>query len=169
MEAKEYIQRQLTSARRVADAATQETTAEQLNWIPSGTVNSIGAALLHVLAAEDSFIQKMVQARPMIWETGEWAEKIGVPIPPGMGKGWDELKSQPLTLAPLLAYQEAVRAATDVYLTHLTAAELDRQITMMGGQRPVADALSIMVVHIAYHAGEIAAVKGMQGLRGLPF
>lgn len=169
MEATEYIQRQLTSARRVADAAMQETTDEQLNWVPSGTVNSIGAALLHVVAAEDSFIQKMIQARPMLWETGEWAAKIGVPIPPGMGKGWDELKKQSLTLPPLLAYQEAVRAATDAYLADLTPVELDRQINMMGGQRPVADALSILVVHIAYHSGEIAAVKGMQGLKGLPF
>jgi hypothetical protein len=26
-----------------------------------------------------------------------------------------------------------------------------------------------MVVHIASHAGEMAAIKGMQGLKGLPF
>lgn len=68
-----------------------------------------------------------------------------------------------------MAYRDAVRAATDRYLADLTADELDRQIDLMGSQRPVADALAIMVVHIATHAGEIAALKGTQGLKGLPF
>ena len=87
----------------------------------------------------------------------------------GYGQSWDESKHTPLWLAPLLGYRASVRAATDAYIANLTPTELDRQVELIGSQRPVADALAIMVVHIASHGGEIAALKGVQGLKGLPF
>jgi uncharacterized damage-inducible protein DinB len=66
-------------------------------------------------------------------------------------------------------YAEAVRNATDEYLARLTDDELDRQVSFFGSESPVAGVLVRFVAHTAGHAGEIAAVKGMQGLHGLPF
>ena len=68
----------------------------------------------------------------------------------------------------MLAYEQAIRVATDTYLADLTAEELERQVTLGGNVLPVAEVLMTLVVHIASHAGEIAAVKGMQGIKGLP-
>jgi hypothetical protein len=71
--------------------------------------------------------------------------------------------------APVLAYAEAVCEATNGYLARLTDDELDRRVSFFGRESSVGDVLARFVAHTASHAGEIAAVKGMQGLQGLPF
>jgi uncharacterized damage-inducible protein DinB len=73
-----------------------------------------------------------------------------------------------LSLASVLDYQRAIHAATEAYLADLTPEELDRKITAFGNERP-AEVLTLAAVHVASHTGEIAAVKGMQGVKGLPF
>ncbi len=61
-----------------------------------------------------------------------------------------------------------MREATDAYLGGVTANELDRSVTVNDTEMPVAVLLTMMVCHSAGHAGDIAAVKGVQGLKGLP-
>ena len=105
----------------------------------------------------------------MVWETGGWSERIGLPLPPGRGAGWEEARGTALALAPVLDYQRVVYAATDTYLANLSAEELDRQVSFIGGEQPVAQILTMLVVHTMLHSGEIAALKGLQGAKGLPF
>jgi hypothetical protein len=62
-----------------------------------------------------------------------------------------------------------VRSATNDYLARLTDDELERQVSFFGRESSVADVVARFVAHTACHAGEIAAVKGMQGLQGQPF
>ena len=69
----------------------------------------------------------------------------------------------------LLDYAAAVGAATDNYIATLTTKELDRLVPIMGQEWPVADVLALLVVHASGHLGEIAALKGIQGVKGLPF
>jgi hypothetical protein len=169
MNAIEYIQRQLAGMRRLCDAPLQGLTDEQFNWCPPGLTNPISAILVHALTAEDRFVQQVLQGKPRIWETEGWAEKIGLPIPPGGGRGWDEVRGAALSLAPVLQYQQAVRTATDAYLATLTPADLDRSVTLFNGERPAAEVFALLVTHSTGHAGEIAALKGVQGVKGLPF
>lgn len=168
MNATEYVRRQFATLGRLRDGVLRDTTDEQINWIPVGEANPIRAALVHVTVAEDRYIQGIVQGRPTVWETGAWGERIGLASPPSYGKGWDEVKSTTLTLAPIMEYGAAVHAATDAYLAELTPEELDRLVPFFGGERPVADVLAQLVVHETGHVGEIAALKGMQGVKGLP-
>jgi hypothetical protein len=42
-------------------------------------------------------------------------------------------------------------------------------VSFAGKMFPAAEVLMILIVHTASHAGEIAAIKGMQGIKGLPF
>jgi len=169
MDAKSYIQIEFAGARQLIDAAIGGTTDEQFNWQPPGLANSIKASFIHLVVSEDFFIQQIIQGQPQIWAVGGWAEKTGLPFPPGGGRGWEEIKSATLALAPVLAYQQAVRAATDAYLATLTPEELDRSISLFGNPAPVASALTLVVSHMVGHAGEIAALKGVQGVMGLPF
>jgi uncharacterized damage-inducible protein DinB len=169
MEAIEYVRRQIEAMHRMSDSAIKDMTEEQLNWVPSGEVNPIRAALLHLLGSQDFFLQTVIQGRPTVWEAGAWADKIGVASLPGRGRGWEEAKTTHMALKPLLAYRQAVAAAMDDYLAALTPEELDRQVNLFGGPRSVADALILVVAHTMTHVGEIAAVKGMQGVKGLPF
>ena len=170
METIAYIQQQIAGARRLFDAALQNTTNEQLNWRPPvDTVNPISVTALHVLGSEDVFIQQILLGQPRLWESEGWANKIGVAEPPGRGGGWDEVRSATISVEAVLAYQAALRTATDAYLATLTAQELERPVNVMGGERPLATVLILLAHHACSHAGEIATVKGMQGLKGLPF
>lgn len=170
METIAYIQQQIAGARRLFDAALQNTTDEQLNWRPPvDTVNPISVTALHVLGSEDVFIQQILLGQPRLWESESWANKIGVTEPPGRGGGWDEVRNATISVEAVLAYQAALRTATDAYLATLTAEELERPVNVMGGERPLATVLILLAHHACSHAGEIATVKGMQGLKGLPF
>jgi hypothetical protein len=52
----------------------------------------------------------------------------------------------------------------------LTDEELRREMPWpFGGTRPVADPLALIVVHTVSHAGEVSALKGVQGIAGIPF
>jgi DinB superfamily len=169
MDAKTYIQQQMANVRRHVDAVVKDTTDEQFNWLPPGTINPISAILVHVLAGEDYFIQTVLQGKPRCWEAEGWGRKIGIQAPPEPGRGWDEFKTIKISVAPVLAYEQSIRVATDIYLADFSVEELNRQVNFAGNVLPAAEVLMTLVVHIASHAGEIAAVKGMQGIKGLPF
>jgi hypothetical protein len=117
---------------------------------------------------EHNFIQKIIQGRPSIWESGAWSEKTGVQKTPSIGEDWSEFKHKQITIQPLLGYEAAVWAATDVYLATLTVEELDRKVKFARGERTVAEMLCLSVSQSHSHAGEIATLKGIQGVKGLP-
>jgi len=169
MNATQFIRQQVAEAGGLSDAAMAGVTDEQFNWLPPGTINPIKSTLLHTVGGEDLFFQLIIQGRPPLWATGGWAGRIGLAQTPGGGQGWEEARNTALALAPVLAYAAAVRDATHEYLAHLTEDELDRRVNFFGRESSVADVLARFVSHTACHAGEIAAVKGMQGLQGLPF
>lgn len=169
MDVKTYIQQQMANARRQVDAVVKDITDEQFNWSPPGTINPISAILIHMLVSEDYFIQTILQGKSRCWEVQEWGRKIGIQTPPERGRSWDEFNTVKIRVVPVLAYEQVIRDATDHFLADLTEEELDRQVNFAGRVVPVAEVLIILVVHIASHAGEIAAVKGMQGIKGLPF
>lgn len=164
----EYIQHEITNARRTIDGTVNNLTDELINWAPSGTANTISATLLHFIHSEDNFIQKYVQDKSSVWESENWSEKTGITDPPHMGGDWSEFKNMHIAIQPLLAYKAAVWAATDAYLASLTSEELDRKVKFAGGERTIADMLILSVAHSLSHTGEIAALKGVQGAKGLP-
>jgi uncharacterized damage-inducible protein DinB len=167
MDTKTYIQQQIARARHWSDLATQDLTSEVLNWLPPGTVNPISAILLHMVFAEDHFIQTILQGTARCWDHQDRSREIGIRTPPGGPEGWDEFKTTHINLAAVQAYEQTVRAATDAYLARLTVEELERQVDYFGNTVPVAYVLMTLVVHTASHAGEIAALKGTQGVQGL--
>ena len=73
-------------------------------------------------------------------------------------------------LSTVRPYAEAVYAATDEYLASLTDEDLDRPMEIPGmGQANVGVVLGLLVLnHIGTETGEIACLKGLQGLRGYP-
>ena len=115
-------------------------------------------------------MQHLLQGKPRLWETEGWASEMGVPSPPGRAYGWEEFRGKQSPIAAVLACQQAVRASTDDYLAKLTSEDLDRPVRFFdGSERPLREILVLLVAHTASHAGEIAALKGVQGGQGLPF
>jgi hypothetical protein len=169
MDTIEFIRRAIEATHGQVDDSMQSVTVEQFNSIPAGTANPISATFLHCLNSEDFFIQKVIQDRPRLWEAQGWEEKTGVKNTPGYGGNWEEFKHMTLAMEPVLAYQQVVRAATAAYLAKLSPAELERQAKFPGGDRSVADMLILLITHTLCHAGEIAVLKGIQGVKGLPY
>ena len=168
MEPKEFIQLQFAGVRKQGEGVLNGITDEQFNWAPPGTGNSISATFLHMLASEDRAIQVTLQGKPRMWDTEGWAEKIGLQETPGVANNWEPAKGKSLSATSLSEYEQSVRTATEAYLGRLTSQELERKITVNGRERLAADVISGTVLHLMLHTGEIAAIKGMLGIKGLP-
>jgi hypothetical protein len=165
MDTIEFIRQLVAAVRSQTDESMKDMTVEQFNWTPPGSANPISAIFVHLLNSEDTFVQTLMQGKPKLWDEGGWAEKTGVKVPPGYSGGWDEVKNMTLALEPILAYQQAVRAATDACLDKLTPAELDRVVKTARGERSVATLFILVVNHSLIHSGEIGALKGIQAGR----
>jgi hypothetical protein len=163
MDTFEFIRNMFAGSHRQIDAAMKDMTADQFNWVPTGTANPISATYIHSLNSEDFFVQAVLQGKPRLWEETNCAEKTGIVKTPGYGGGWEEFKHMRVEIATLLEYQQAVWAATEAYLARLTPAELDRKVKFAGGERSVGDMLILSASHTLGHAGEISALKGVQG------
>jgi len=75
-----------------------------------------------------------------------------------------------MDLSTFQEYADAVFAATDAYVADLPDSELERKIQGAIGEYTVGWGIAILLCqHAAQHSGEIAALKGIQGLKGLPF
>ena len=169
MDTIEFIRHLVSAVHSHLDDPMKDMTVEQFNWVPAGTANPVSATFLHCLNSEDFFVQTIMQGKPRLWEAEGWGEKTGVMNTPGYGGNWEEFKHMTLALEPLLSYQLMVRAATCAYLDKLAPDELERKVKFASGEHTIADMFIHLASHTLCHAGEIAALKGLQGTKGLPY
>lgn len=168
MNAKEYLTRQFESMRHLVDSATQALSDELLNTSPPGTANTAGLTWLHLIDTEDQFVAQL-QARDPIWIKDGWEKRIGLNRLPRYGQDWRPLQAVSLTVADLQIYQQSVREHTSVYLEQLVSEDLAQTVTFYGRPAAVVDVLVLMISHSLFHAGELSALQGIQGAKGLPF
>ncbi len=77
-----------------------------------------------------------------------------------------------MDLVSFLEYAKAVFAATDEFIAGASDADMDRVVMnpISGKEEPVAVVLGTLGLwHLQNHQGEIVALKGVQGKKGLPF
>ncbi len=168
MDAPAYLRRQFARVWRLGEAILGDLTAEQLNRAPPGTANPIGLTLAHVLADDDLLIRTVLQGCPRLWDAEGWGARLGMATPPLDDQGWGG-EPTPLDLATVLGYGQGVRAAAEAYLAGLTAEELERRVVLDGEEQLVVEVLAMVVAHTLLHLGEVAALKGAHGARGLPW
>ncbi len=168
MNLEEYIQRQINTTHRLWAAMLQDLTEEQFNWTPSGTGNSIAATALHAFGIEDLFIHSKLVGQPLLWKSQGWAEKIALEAIPDLDNGWAGMRGRALDKTLVTEYGQAVHASADLYIAKLTSRDLAREVQMGPNKRPATDLLSTLVIHNLSHSGEVAALKGLQGLKGQP-
>jgi hypothetical protein len=165
MELKEYLNDQLGEVHRMADIAMQDLTEHVAHWQPSGATNTIAQILAHMTFAEDRAIHVSIQGGTMLAEQG-WAEKAGFSTERGAiwNKGWQ------LNLEPFYEYARQVHEAAIDCVGAMTPADLDKEVQWFNGPRSAGALLRGVIIHHSLgHAGEISALKGAQGLKGLPF
>ena len=139
--------------------------------LPNATITNIGSIYAHIIFSEDGIIQGMLQKKPLVYQAQGWASRLNVAMPPSpqFDPTWG--RAVKMHLPPFREYAKAVYAATDAYVSSLGPADLERKVdTGFVGEQTVAFVLgNIAVWHVAEHNGEIGALKGVQGLKGLPF
>jgi uncharacterized damage-inducible protein DinB len=142
----------------------QPVTPEQAAWRAPGSIaNTIGATFTHVYVGEDQLVHGTTST-PTIFASGGWAERLG--YDPETMWTYTGTFNPPV----LLEYAAAVSAVTQDYLAGLSEEALEQLIDTPRGPQPRVNRLSVyLVVHKFQHMGEIAALLGCQGAKGLPF
>ena len=135
---------------------------------PGATIGSIGSIYAHSVFNEDYALQSMLQGKEPLFLAGGWAQRTGLELQdPAAGPQWNNPN---LELGPVQEYAQAVYDASNQYLQSVSDADLERPIDFFGRKESAAWVIGDMVlVHLSEHSGEIAALKGVMGQKGLPW
>ena len=169
MDARDLLRGQLTWVHQLLDGTMSDCSQETADFQGEGwTVNPISAIYAHIAMTQDGIVHGLVQGRPTLLETDGWAERLGIEAAgPRDDSSW---AGKTFDLATVRAYAAAVQAATDAFLAEAGDDVLERPMeTPMGEQRAIDVLANVGVTHVASHWGEIAALRGVRGEKGLPF
>ena len=172
MNAQALLQQQLAGYHDILEQTIADCQQETLDKnLPGATITSVGSVYAHVVFSEDEILHGMLQGKPALYRAENWASRTGVapPSTPDFKAEW--ARTVKMNLPAFREYAKAVYGATDAYIAALSDADLERKVqTGFIGEQTVAFVMSnILGWHVAEHNGEIAALKGVQGLKGLPF
>ncbi len=162
------IKETLNLVHEYLEAAIQDTDAEVIGRkLPGATIGTIGEIYGHAISAEDWAIQEMIRGTDQMLTSDGWGDRLGIDA---SAKEPDWLTVAQTNMSTLKEYAQAVFKATDEYLSSLSDADLDREVDFFGRQKSVGWVLAdTVLVHLPFHAGEIASLKGVMGLKGLPW
>ncbi|MCI0397162.1 MAG: DinB family protein [Chloroflexi bacterium] len=166
-----FARQGLQWSHELLEMVTADLTAEQAEWQPTGIANPAGALYAHGVIAEDAMINAVLKGGAPLFAT-EWAGKTGVSQPAWqMTLEW--ARGVKVDLPAFRQYAQAVYKAADDYVASLSAGDLDRIVDLNNvglGEQPVGWCLNALVIsHLNNMAGEISALKGVQGAKGYPF
>ncbi len=135
------------------------------------TISNCASIYAHAVFSEDGIVNGMLQGKQPLFHAQSWGSKLSVQMPsrPTMDLNWGQ--GVKMDLPAFQQYAKAVYANSDAYIAGLSDADFERKIeTGYAGQQSVAWVLgNVLATHAPMHNGEIAALKGIQGLKGLPF
>ena len=135
---------------------------------PEGNIAPIAPIIAHFLGAEDVFVNMMFAGKATVLESGGWNAKTG--IAPGRPSLTDEFKAAKYSIDGLRGYATALFAEVESVLGSATEEQFGREIESPLGKSPAGEFLGgLALSHLVSHVGEVSALKGMQGLKGLPF
>lgn len=157
----------VTGAHDALETAVAEMPAELINKEQPGNSNTIGAIYAHAIINLDLFYIEAIQAKPLLLSANGFAEKLGLPDP--TNTHWDILNRTNWDMQILQSYAQAVFKNINKYLDTLSDEALGYAGKVFDQEMTVAQMMSITTWHTALHAGEIAALKGVNAVKGLPF
>ena len=164
MKAIDYVKLQTEQAFGLLKMAADGMDDAQYNLDGPGTCNAAAKSHVHALTSYDFFLISKAKGADMLWPA--FAPQHG--LPPNSTEIWGH--GGAIAGAAINEFAEQIQKATLDYIATLNDADLDRQVdTQFFGKQALAYVLQLAAMHCAGHAGDVAAVKGMQGLKGLPF
>lgn len=168
MRAQDLLRVQYEQVHNVMEGVVADCDAETLTKVVGGNIGTIGAIYAHAVFDEDGWIAG-VTGNPTLWESGGWSAQTGLEEISGrQSQEWAQ--SVTYDVAKFREYAQAVYAQTDEFLAGLSDEDVDREIEAFGSKTTIGRHVgSLGLWHVMTHQGEMAAVKGAQGLKGLPF
>lgn len=156
------------SAHMMFDAVVGGMTSKQASYVaPGSKLASAATIIAHAVFSEDSMVAEAA-ASPRLLESGGFGARTGIVVPEGaMLPDW----AGEYQFDGLLEYAAAVFERTRSFLADVPGSRLQEVVSSpMGRGATVSRFLAgFGAVHLAQHTGEISALKGIQGVKGLPF
>jgi hypothetical protein len=171
----EILLNQLKAAHGALEQTMDGVTDEVAHFMPPGTANPIAGTFSHVVFTEDLFLHNFLTKTKPLLET-KFKNKTGASeIQPSDWQiaypKW--LKVVTVDIKQFRKYAKAVFAESETYLASLTDADLEKEVDMNAfgmGKRKTYDFMANLISgHIYPIMGEIAVLKGIQGIKGYPF
>src|SRR5574341_2485101 len=164
----DFIRSSLKQMHSMYDDAVRDLTPDQMHWRANDRGHPISFILWHYVRTEDNIIQFVLQHKSTVWLDGGWDQKFGLHRT-AQGTGMSLQEAQALRLEPKEEwerYMQAVWQATDAYLSAADDASLQEKTTVKPlGEMPIQNAIGNMcLTHGFTHLGEIAHLRGLQGL-----
>lgn len=168
MNGNEVLQQAVGFATYYMQQVTADVSPEIAHRDPGGTMQTIAATYAHATISTDWLIHNVFGGRPAFYES-DWAGKTGASkVSPVISPEWG--KSVQVDLSRMNAYAQAVFGAA---MAALSNTELDRELDLtafgMGKQTLGWCHANLVAGHLTLLTGEIAAVKGVFGLKGDAF
>jgi len=165
------LRNEMKQAHDIIEQAVAGMSNEQLHHQAEGsTIKSVATIYAHTILAEDYFMNGRILDRAPLFDRDGVESKVGIGMLPMGGDPEPWLASiANVDFAALREYAAQVYAESDEMLGDLSATDLDRTVKFVDDM-PLGQFLSNVVVwHAVHHGGEICALKGVQGGKGLPF
>ena len=173
--ATEILVNQLKTAHKVIELTMEGVTDEVAHFSPPGTANPIAGVYAHIVFSEDAFTHMFLKKeKPLMMTT--FKDKTGASAlqPTEWEVAYPKwLKEVKIDVKKFREYAKEVYAATEEYVATLKDEDLEKNVDMSSfgmGERKTYDFISNLIsCHIHAIMGEIAVLKGIQGLKGYPF
>lgn len=173
MNLQETVKNQLRFWHGMVDSMVAQCPPELLHAHPEGSAaNPIAAVYAHIVFAEDVLVQGHVKGVQPLFAS-DWKDRLGVGsvgTPPTMDRDW--ALSLKLDLPAFQQYAQAVYMATDAFLSGVSDEEVARSLPSSDGGDPFPVSRligNVVATHLPFHTGEISAMLGAAGRKGLPF
>jgi hypothetical protein len=162
----DVLRRQAKTTWEWFEAAVADVGADQANWWPPGTANSIGSVYLHVVINTDVEIRQLIFQRVPLIE-GEWKGDAGQVYQYEADRFDRWVRHAPVNWDRLRSYGRSVQAAFVDSLDELTNEHLAMPVDMTRaglGTWQGRDLVELHGInHTRIHGGEIGCLKGLQG------
>lgn len=139
-------------------------TKELAHQAPGGNVPSIAGQAAHAVMTIDGFVLATVSGQPPVMAGGNSGVNEGPPQ--GDWLAWGN--NVKIDLPVFHEYAQAVFAAVDNYLASIDDNALTQELDLPFGKYSVGWLFNVGLLNTYSHTGEIAALKGLQGLKGYP-
>ncbi len=165
MDALEVVRTETKFAYAWLEDIVKDITPEQATWEPWGTANTIAATYAHLMIWADVDLMRNFHGRPPLL-AGDWGSLLGhSPSSPDEWAhegdyDWDMVRR----------YGHEVQAQVWKLVDELTVEDLERRVPLAGSSLGDWSGIDVYTLHgwrhLGMHGGEIACLKGLQGLTG---